>query len=147
MGAVVQFDLAKWRALFPQFSNVTDQQVEGPVWTLAQQYCRNDGGGPVCDAGTQTELLNLMVAHIAQLLYGSTTQPVSPLVGRVSDATEGSVSVGTEFPMNPSNAFFVQTTYGSLYWQLALPFRLGRYIPKVTQQVQPGAGPWPYFYG
>jgi hypothetical protein len=137
VGVVVQFDYATWAQIFPTFSNLTQQQIEGPVLTIAQQYCRNDGGGPVCDPGLQTQLLNLMVAHVAQLLFGSTTNPVSPIVGRISDATEGSVSVSSEFPVNAGNAWFVQTQWGAMYWQLILPYRLGRYIPKITPLVQP----------
>ena len=142
MGVIVAFDYAAWAVLFPQFSNVTEPQVTGPVLTLAEQYCRNDGGGPVCNAGVQAQLLNLMVAHVAQLLYGSTTQPVSPIVGRISSAAEGSVSVAAEFPTTPASAWFLQTQYGAMYWQLALPYRLGRYRPKITPQCQPFNGPW-----
>ncbi|HEY0120645.1 MAG TPA: DUF4054 domain-containing protein [Rhizobium sp.] len=142
MGVVVTFDYAAWAALFPQFSNLSEAQVTGPVLVLAEQYSRNDGGGPVCNAAVQTQLLNLMVAHIAQLLYGSATQPVSALVGRVSSATEGSVSVGTEFPTTPQNAWYLQTPFGAAWWQLSLPYRLGRYFPKVTQQRQITGGGW-----
>ncbi len=142
MGVAVPFVYSDWAALFPQFSNLSELQVEGPVLTLAQQYCRNDGGGPVCNPATQTQLLYLMVAHVAQLLYGSTTQPISQLVGRVSSASEGTVSVTADFPTTPSNAWFLQTTYGAAYWQLALSFRLARYRPMVTPQMKPGAGPW-----
>lgn len=149
MGVIVSFNYGAWVALFPQFwvttptyTGLTEAQVTGVILPLAEQYCRNDGGGPVNNAGLQTQLLNLMVAHVAQLLFGSSTQPVSPLVGRISNATEGSVSVATDFPTTPSNAWFVQTQYGAAYWQLILPFRLGRYYPKVTPQRQPGAGPW-----
>lgn len=141
MGVIVTFDLAQWRLLFPEFSNVTDAQINGPVWTMAQAYCRNDGGSPVCDVLVQTELLNLMVAHIAQLLYGSTTQPASGLVGPITSATEGSVSVTTGLVVNTSNQWFLQTKYGQLFWQLALPYRLARYWPKITQQFQPVAAP------
>ncbi len=141
MGVIVQFDLAAWRLLFPEFSNVTDDQLNGPIWTMAQAYCRNDGGGPVCDVLVQTELLNLMEAHIAQLLYGSTTQPASGLVGPITSATEGSVSVATGLVLNTSNQFFLQSKYGQLFWQLALPYRLARYYPKITQQFQPVAAP------
>lgn len=141
MGVIVQFDIAQWRLLFPEFSNVTDDQLNGPVWTMAQAYCRNDGGGPVNDVLVQTELLNLMVAHIAQLLYGSTTQPSSGLVGPIVSATEGSVSATAGVVYNTSNQFFLQTKYGSLFWQLALPYRLARYYPKITQQFQPVAAP------
>lgn len=141
MGVIVTFDLAQWRALFPEFSNVTDQQLTGPVWTMAQVYCRNDGGGPVCQVTVQTELLNLMVAHIAQLLYGSTTTPSTGLVGPIISATEGSVSVSAGVVYNSSNQWFLQTKYGALFWQMALPYRLARYYPKVTQLFQPVAQP------
>lgn len=142
MGVVVTFNYTNWAALFPQFSNLIQDQVTGPILTLAEQYNRNDGGGPVNDPCVATQLLNLMVAHVAQLLFGSTTQPLSPLVGRISDASEGSVSLGTEFPTTPSNAWFLQTQFGAAWWQLSLPFRLGRYIPKITPQRQVVGGPW-----
>lgn len=151
MGVIVAFNFANWSALFPQFvtttptfTALTEDQVTGPILTLAEQYCRNDGGGPVNNTGVQTQILNLMVAHVAQLLFGSSTQPLSPLVGRISNASEGSVSVGTDFPVTPSNAWFVQTSYGAAYWQLILPYRLGRYVPKVTPQRQfiAGNGLW-----
>ena len=141
MGVIVSFDIAQWRLLFPEFSNVTDAQLNGPVWTMAQQYCRNDGGGPVCDPAMQTELLNLMVAHIAQMLYGSTTSPATGLAGAISSATEGSVSVSVSVVVNTSNQFFMTTKYGQLFWQLSLPFRSARYWPKITQQVQPVSFP------
>ena len=141
MGVIVTFDVTAWRALFPEFSNVTDQQLTGPIWTMAQAYCRNDGGGPVCDVLVQTELLNLMVAHIAQLLYGSTTQPATGLAGPITSATEGSVSVTSGIVFNTSNQWFLSTKYGSMFWQLALPYRLARYWPKITQQFQPVAQP------
>ncbi len=137
MGVIVQFDLAQWRLLFPEFSNVTDAQLNGPVWTMAQQYCRNDGGGPVCAPEMQTELLNLMVAHIAQMLYGSTTSPATGLVGAVSSATEGSVSVSVNVVVNASNQFYMVTRYGQMFFALSLPFRQARYWPKMTQQFQP----------
>jgi hypothetical protein len=142
MGVVVPFIYSDWAALFPQFSNLSQAQITGPVLTVAQQYNRNDGGGPVNDPGVQTQLINLMVAHVAQLLYGSTTQPVSPIVGRISNASEGSVSVAADWPTTPSNAWFLQTQYGAMWYQMALPFRLGRYAPKVTPQLKPGVGPW-----
>lgn len=141
MGVVVQLDWVNWRLLFPEFSNVTDQQLEGPVWTMAQQYCRNDGLGPVCDPALQTELLNLMVAHVAQLLYGSTTSPATGLAGPIASATEGSVSVSVGFVVNTSNQWFLSTKYGQMFWQLSASFRTARYWPKITQQFQPVSMP------
>jgi len=142
MGVIATFDYTAWIGLFPQFSNVPQNTVTGLILPVAVQYIRNDGGGPVNDMTLQTQLINLMVAHVAQLLFGSTTQPLSPLVGRISSAAEGSVNVATDFPATPSNAWFIQTQYGAMFWQMSLPFRLGRYFPKITplpRGVYPGA--------
>lgn len=137
MGVVVQFNVVKWRELFPQFNNITSEQITDLIYPIATAYCNNSGSGPVNDTNIQTQLLNLMVAHIAQLLFGSTTAPANTtLVGRINSAGEGSVNVGTDFPTTPSNAWFVQTQYGAAYWQMVLPYRLGHYYPKITQLTQ-----------
>lgn len=149
MGVHVDFDYAAWTALFPQFSNLTEQQVTQVILPLAEQYNRNDGGGPINSPELQTQALNLMVAHCAQILFGTAgTGGPSGLVGRVSSATEGSVSVQTEFPSSPAAAWYNQTPFGAAWWVLIKPFRLHLYLPKITQQVQPvnlpGFG-WPGF--
>ncbi len=137
----VTFVYSDWVAAYPQFSNVAQATITGPVLTIAEQYCRNDGGGPVCDATLQTQLLWLMVAHVAQLMYGSTTQPLSQAVGRVASAGQGSVNVALEWPTTASNAFFLQTQYGAMWWQMTSPFRLGIYGARNTPSVNPWAGP------
>lgn len=139
MGIQITFNYTNWALLFPQFSNLNETQVTTLVLPLAEQYCRNDGGGPVTTASTQTNLLNLMVAHVAQLLFGSTTQPLSPLVGRINNASEGSVSVGTDFPTTPNNAWFLQTQFGAAFWQASAPYRTMRYIPGPRRCFNP----WP----
>ncbi len=146
MGVQVQFDYAAWAAAFPMFSHLSVQQITGPVLTFAQQYCRNDGGGPVTDAGLQLQLLNLMVAHVAQILYGTNQAAGPSAVGRLSSATEGSVSASFEFPTSADQAWFAQTQWGAMYWQMIAPFRLGAYVPKVTPLWQPLARPWPGLY-
>jgi len=149
MSACVTFNFPSWLALFPQFGVTTPQfnalaetQVTQLILPLAEQYCEGVLRMTTNKPALQTQLLNLMVSHVAQLLFGSSTQPPSPLVGRISTASEGSVSVGVEFPTTPDNAWFLQTVYGSMFWQLALPFRLGRYAAKVTPQPQFVGGPW-----
>jgi hypothetical protein len=139
VGVQVTFSYTTWAALFPQFSNLTSNQVTGLVLPLAEQYCRNDGGGPVTTAASQSNLLNLMVAHVAQLLFGSTTQPLSPIVGRISSATEGSVSVQADMPSNPEAAWFYQTQYGAMFWAAMAPYRTMRYFPSARRRMSP----WP----
>jgi hypothetical protein len=137
MGVIVTFNYASWIACFPEFTNVT-QDAAACYFNLATLYNRNDGGGPVCDATVQSELLNLMTAHIAWLyspqLNGQPntagTTPASPLVGRINTATEGSVSVGAELDM-PAGIpqFYAQTKYGLAWWVATAAYRTFRYLP------------------
>lgn len=145
MGVIVNLTYADWSAAYPQFSTTVSQSAfDTTIYPLAQQYCRNDGGGPVTTAATQTALLGLMCAHIAQLLNGSNTQPVSPLVGRVSSASEGSVSVSVEMPSggSPTQAWLSQTQWGAMFWAMAAPYRTARYVPGPRRVFNPGIRPF-----
>lgn len=139
MGVVVAFNYSAWALRYPEFDNVSAQQAQ-MYWNEATTYCRNDGGGPVGDANTQTIMLNQLTAHIAYLAVGtagitpsgaqlgSPGQAPSPLVGRVSSAGEGSVSVSVDNGSQPgSAAWFQQTIYGSAFWALASQFRSFQY--------------------
>lgn len=156
MGVVVTFDYPTWVQLFPQFAYLSSQQI-GLYFNLAEQLHRNDGGGPVTDPTTQSNLLNLLTAHIAQLFAPTpnSTQPARDpsVVGRITSASEGSVSVATEFPMpsNPSSAWFMQTQWGTMYWTASAPFRTMRYLPGMPKQTDPwalfgGPGPAPWWF-
>jgi hypothetical protein len=127
MGIQVQFSYAAWAAGFPQFATIKPDQIVNIVLPIAQIYHRNDGGGPVTTAATQTVLLNLMVAHIAQILFGVNGNAPSAIVGRISSATEGSVSVTAEFPITQASAFFLQTPFGAAWWGATAPYRTMQY--------------------
>ena len=143
MGVIVTFDLAAWQLAFPQFASLTQEQVVVLALPIAEMYCRNDGGGPVSTAQTQTTLLNLMVAHICQLLYGPNPGTAgggaSGIVGRISGATQGTISVQSEFPTTPTNAFFLQTEFGAMFWAATASYRTARYIPGPRRIFNP----WP----
>lgn len=142
---IVTFNYAGWVQLFPNFAYISESQAQ-LYFGVATQLHRNDGGGPVTDAQTQTNLLNLLTAHIAQLFApapnGQAGRDAS-IVGRITNASEGSVSVATEMPMpsNPSSAWFLQTQYGALYWTASAPFRTMRYMPGLPRPMNP----WPIF--
>lgn len=150
MGVVISFDYNGWSALFPQFNYLTQQQVT-LFFNLATQFVRNDGCGPVCSVQSQTNLLWLATAHIAQLIGpqppttigGGTTGPNATMVGRISNATEGSVSVGTENNYPPGSAqFWQQTQYGSMFWLASAPYRTARYMPGWVRNMDPYAPPF-----
>ena len=114
MGVIVQFNYARWLARYPEFSQV-QQPTAQEYFGEATLYLRNDGTGPVRDAGTQLRLLNMLTAHIAALNAPSADGAAAPpLVGRISNATEGSVSVQTQNDYPPGTVqWFQQTKHGS----------------------------------
>lgn len=140
LSPIVIFNYNNWIAIFPQFSYLSEPQAQA-YFDLATSYCRNDGFGPICSLTLKTNMLNFLTAHIAQL-FAPTSGGAAPsnLVGRINSASEGSVSVGAEFPASPSASWYLQTPFGAAYWQLLLPFRTMRYIPGPTRNFQP----WPF---
>lgn len=141
MGVHVVFDYDQWIVAFPQFATAPGETpVTSVCLPIAEQYCRNDGGGPVQSIELQTQMLNLMVAHVCQLLYGPNGNNPSGIVGRITNASEGSVSVGSDFPVTQATAWFAQTTFGAMFLQLAAPFRTMRYAPGPRRNFNP----WPY---
>lgn len=121
------FNSAEFLSIYPQF---TPQSPALPGnFVLATTQLANTCGSKVQDAPTRQTLLYLLTAHITQLLNGVGSTPASGVVGRVSDGTEGSVSVRAEYEATagPSQAYYLQTPFGALYWQSTARFRLGRY--------------------
>lgn len=56
-------------------------------------------------------------------------QPLG-VVGRISDASEGDVSVSAQWeaPANANQAYFVQTKYGADYWTMTARYRTGLFV-------------------
>lgn len=126
---IVAFDPTAFKARYPEFVNVSDALLQD-YFGEATIYLANTEDSRVQDVAQRGVLLNMLVAHIAQLNAGSTTQPASPLVGRVNTATEGSVSVGTEMGVVPfTAAWFLQTKYGASFWQATARYRTMQYVP------------------
>lgn len=144
MGVVVAFSYPQWAALYPTLAASVNAAQAASYFTIATSIHRNDGGGPVNDATQQLNLLNMLTAHIAQLFAPQNDEPASTLVGRISGASQGSVSVQAAYSNSISEqmAFFIQTPYGALYWVATAPYRTARYIPNRNRGVvgPPGFG-------
>lgn len=130
----VAFSYANWIARYPEFAAVS-QPTANQYFAEATIYQRNDGGGPVCDPTVQSALLNMVTAHIAARYSQSQDSPApgapqdaNTPVGRISSASEGSVSIQTENQYPPGSAqWWQQTKYGSDYWNATKPYRTMRY--------------------
>ena len=127
--AVVAFDLAGFRARYPEFTAVADPLL-GAYFSEATIYLNNTDTSVVTDINVRSLLLNMLTAHIAALNSGVSGQAPSALVGRISQASEGSVSVSADMgPPSGTSAWFNQTRYGASFWQAAAPYRAFRYLP------------------
>ncbi|MGO9304222.1 MAG: DUF4054 domain-containing protein [Candidatus Korobacteraceae bacterium] len=145
MGPSVQFNYQTWLARYPEFSGVPEPLAQ-EYFNEAGLYFANCGWtGALPQAPT---LLNMLTAHIAQLNAPLGGKPSPQTVGRVSGAGQGSVNVqldmGDANAGSPSQAWYMQTKYGSAYWYATAQFRTARYAARptrVAEGVYP-AGPW-----
>jgi hypothetical protein len=70
------------------------------------------------------------------------------IVGRINNASEGDVSVSSEWsaPPNANQAYFVQTKYGAQYWTMTAKYRTAIFLPAPSGAYNPfagyGIGPW-----
>ena len=127
---IVVFDYADWIAAYPSFATVP-QAVIAANFVAATLMLENSCCSVVSDAPTRELLLYLLTAHITALLNGVNGQPPQGVVGRISNATEGAVSVAVAYSssVSQSEAYFTQTPWGAQFWQSTLPFRSARYVP------------------
>jgi Protein of unknown function (DUF4054) len=144
MGVTVSFDPVGFVAQFPEFSACSTTQLEG-WFDRATNLWANDGSGPVCNTSQQSNLLNLLTAHIGWMSAPKDSNgnpaavgPGQPqLVGMPQSVGEGSVNVsfnmGDVTKGSPSQAFYMKTTYGQEFWYATAQFRTARYVARPTR--------------
>lgn len=128
-GSVV-FSAEEFLDSYPQFTQVSPAALQGN-FSLACLLLDNSSASVVQDAPTRQYLLYLLTCHISALLNGVDGEPPAGTVGRISDATQGSVSVRAEWASSVSNseAFYIQTQWGAMAWQMMAQYRTARYVP------------------
>jgi hypothetical protein len=120
--AIVAFDSALFCARYPEFAALSPKTLDA-YFSEATLYLDNSDASPVADVTARAVLFNMLVAHIAALASAQ-------LVGRISQATEGSVSVTADMgPPAGTSAWFMQTKYGASFWQATASYRTFRYYP------------------
>lgn len=144
--AVAVFDYAKWTAMFPYMAAVPEAVADG-FFTVAELLFANDDCSPIADTDKRLVFLNYIVAHLARLAgYPAGTGP-DGMVGRVSSATEGTVSIDSDYgTVRESQAWWIQTPEGATFWQLTRFLRTARYIapaPRYFGPARRGFGIWP----
>lgn len=124
----VIFNADTFVARFPEFSGTNGELLE-MYFDEACLKLKNTDSSIVKDEKERRILLYLLTAHIAQLGQ-QTAKGNGNLVGRISSASEGSVSVSTDAgPVTNAQAWYMQTVYGAEYWALTAKYRRMRYYP------------------
>ena len=128
--AIVVFNVTAFKLRYPQFAAVDNDLLQF-YFDESGLYLSNTNCSRVPETKRQL-LLWMLTAHIATLNGLGTTNPGNvPPVGRVSSATEGSVSASFDFPTTPTSAWFNSTPYGAQFWQATSSMRGFRYVPHV----------------
>lgn len=141
---IVTFSATAFKVAFPEFATVADAALV-LNFGFAQLALNNSCRSVVFDANQRDTLLQLLVAHITQLRNGVNGAAAGGLVGRISEAAEGSDSVSADMGQVTFNAaWFLQTTYGAMFWQFTAQYRTFRYIPPPAVCADlPGGGAFP----
>lgn len=123
MSESVVFSYREFASMFPEVKT-TEQQATTAFW-LAEGMLNNTSHSIVCCPCDRKRLLYLLTAHIAYLQGRGTGN-----VGAISNASEGSVSVGYAGLGQLGQNYFGQSQYGLLFWQMASKYLSGFYVPE-----------------
>lgn len=132
--AVVVFDPAAFKVAFPEFELVPDARLTLLFNMIGFTLLDNTDASIVVNVDQRSSMLNLLLAHMLTL-YGYVTEtgtvvPGTGAVGRVSSATEGTVSTSLEYrvPASAGEAWYNQTPWGAMYWVMTAQFRSFHYV-------------------
>lgn len=128
--AIVVLDIPKFRAMFPEFSNVTDETLPF-LFDQATDYLNNSDFSLVDDVIKRERLLYLLMAHLAYVRYGDANgNGGTGMVGRISSASEGSVSASSDAgQVEFRYMWYTQSQYGMGFWQATKVYRMANYYP------------------
>lgn len=126
---VVTFDYLAWSSRYPELAAWVGAPQAQAYFDEAALYCDNTPCSPI-PIWTRPMILGMATAHIAALNAPLNNAPSSPLVGRISNATEGSVTVATQNDYPPGVAqWWQQTKYGAAWWAATVQYRTMHYSP------------------
>lgn len=143
--AIAVFDYTAWVQRYPEFGGRVDADRAASLFAEAGLYLDNTDASRVEDPAQRLILLNMVVAHLAAL-SGALEDGGKPtgLVGRVTSATQGSVSVSVDTGLMPgAAAWWNQTPYGLSFWAATRRYRQAVYRAPAPYQFERSRPVWP----
>lgn len=145
--AVVAFNLLQFQSRFPQYAAL-DPNYLASLFAEAGIYVNNTDCSVICDVTIRGMILNLTTAHLVAMNAIINGQTPSTIPGRISTATQGSVSVGATLDYPPGSAQWWATTVpGSAAWAALAPYRTALYFPSPTRNFDQFPGVFPAVNG
>ena len=126
----VVFDYPTWAARYPTLGAQVGSDLAQLYFNEAELYCDNTDTSPIADLTQRAMLLNMVVAHIAQLT-------ITGQVGRVTSASEGSVSTSLEYIFPGGASWFAQTQYGIAFWEATKQYRTFQFYQGYPRSFEP----------
>ena len=123
MAGVVVFNFEEFTSFYPEVG--LSQNKATWAFNLATLMLNNSPCSIVCCLEERKQLLYLLTAHI-----GFLDKRGGDSIGAVTNASEGSVSVGFGGIGKLGQNYFWQTQYGLLFWQLVRKYMSGFYVPE-----------------
>lgn len=131
---VVQFDNTEFTSAWPEFTGIPLGKNQ-TAFNLATLLLNNSCGSIISDASQRLTLLYILTAHVGFIINGTNdgagnVNPPYAVVGRLASATEGSVTAAVEWSseVSDSEAFYLQSKYGALFWTATAFIRTMHYI-------------------
>ncbi|WP_236516068.1 DUF4054 domain-containing protein [Escherichia coli] len=146
MSNVFVFDPAAFKLSYPQFAKFTNEQltnffeeVENTIVDNTESSCFS--------LKDRKKRFYLLVAHNAEL-QNRINDGNTGLVGRISSATEGSVSISTDYSMGSGalEQWLKQTPYGAKFYAFTAPYRTALWVA-ATAPMPVKRTKWPYPFG
>lgn len=135
--AVAVWNQATFLARYPEFTSAcnANPSLFASLFAEAGLYLNNTDCSVVQDVTLRGVLLNMVTAHIA-FIGGVLTADGQPKpVGRITGASQGSVSAQFDYPTAApgTGEWFAQSQYGIAFWQATTCYRGMMYSPQPTK--------------
>ncbi len=146
MSNIFVFNPSDFREAYPQFSKLTDEQLNW-FFEMANGDLLDNSPSSCINLKTRKKLFYLLVAHFAEL-QNRIDNGNSSLVGRVSSATEGSVSIGVDYNMGTGalEQWLKQTPYGATFYALTAKYRTALWFA-AEKPMPVNRNGWRFFWG
>ena len=128
MSTIFVFNPTEFKLAYPSFEKYTDEQLNF-MFDMVENDILDNTVSTCIPLKTRKKFFYLLVAHMAEL-QSRIDDGNSGLVGRISSASEGSVSISSDYLSSPTALaqWLNQTPYGATYYAMSARYRVALWV-------------------